>query len=127
MERMRTRTARAVVSLVLALAVPLPAWAACGSALVRPASHHMCQMTQPDHCERAQGLAANCCKVDNHTARYQIAQAIAPAPGKTVLAPLPSSAQPDFDLRSASGRSFWTPPLEPPLDSSRAGRVVLLI
>ena len=127
MKQMHSRTARAVVSLVLALAIPLPAWAACGSALVRPTSHQMCQMAQPDHCERAQGLAANCCKVDNHTARHQVAQVIAPAPGKTVLAPLPSIAQPAFDLRAASGRAFLTPPHEPPPDLSHLRTVVLLI
>ena len=124
---MRSRAARAFVALVLSLAVPLPALAACGSALVRPASHLMCQMAQPDHCERTQGLAASCCKMDDQTARHQVVQAIAPAPGKPVLAPLPASAQPELEGRSASGRPFWAPSLEPPLDSSHLRSVVLLI
>ena len=127
METMRSRAARALVSLVLALAVPLPALAACGSALVQPASHRMCGMAQPDHCEHAQGLAPDCCKVDEHTARHQVVQTVAPVPGKSVLALLPASAQPSFDVRSTSGRSLRAPLLEPPLDVSHLRSVVLLI
>ena len=79
------------------------------------------------HCEDAAGLAPDCCKVDDQTARQRVVQAIAPAPGKPVLAPLPANAQPELEGRSASGRSFWAPPLEPPLDSSHLRSVVLLI
>ena len=126
---MRSRVTRALVALVLSLAIPLPALAACGSALLESSSHRMCRlmMMASGHCEQQAGMSADCCKVDDHTARHQVAQAIAPAPGKPALASLPANAQPDFHLRSSSGRALWTPSLDPPLDVSQPRSVVLLI
>ena len=119
-----------LVALLLALAVPESAWAACGSAFLKPAGPSMCLLMQSGHCERETGVAANCCKTDHQTSRHGVLTAVATAPDKAVLASAPVAALPVPAAPSARACAFETAsrgPTKLPLDSVYLRNAALLI
>jgi hypothetical protein len=121
---------RALVALILALAVPGSAWAACGSALLEPAARSMCLMMQGGGCEHDTGVAPDCCKTDHETPRHQIVTTVAAAPGKAVLAAAPAPAPVDSAVPAARARAFETAsrgPTKLPLDAVYLRHAALLI
>jgi hypothetical protein len=121
---------RALVALLLALAVPGSAWAACGSALLQPAARSMCLMMQGGHCENDTGLSPDCCKTDHETPRNQVLTTVTVVPGKAALEIAPAPAPAVQAVPTASARAFETAsrgPTKLPLDAVYLRHAALLI
>ncbi len=121
---------RALVALLLVLAVPGSAWAACGSALLQPAAHSLCLTMQGDHCQNDTGLSPDCCKTDHETPRHQVPTTVTAVSGQAALETAPVPAPAVQAVPTASARAFETAsrgPTKLPLDAVYLRHAALLI